>query len=115
MNLHKINIKKYLKIQFQRWTITFFQFPEQARLKYENDVGRKFFNKVMAKRKAKKKPGKAPSPSVPRNQDKDKQGCAVSFLMEERGELDPLCERTPAEMKDEYVQPDKEKEDGGQG
>ncbi len=47
--------------------------------------------------------------------DKDKQGCAVSFLNEERGEMDKLCERTPAEQHDEYIQPEKEKEAGGEG
>ena len=48
-------------------------------------------------------------------ENKDKQGCAVSFLNEERGEMDKLCQRTPAEKHEEYIQPEKEKEAGGEG
>ena len=48
-------------------------------------------------------------------EDKSKKGCAVSFLNEERGELDKECERTPEEMQGEYHQPNKEKEAGGEG
>jgi hypothetical protein len=47
--------------------------------------------------------------------DPKTQGCATSFLMEERGEIDKLCGRTPTEKKEEYVQPEKEKEAGGEG
>jgi hypothetical protein len=54
------------------------------------------------------------APSSPAETDKPKQGCAFSFLTEERGEMDKLCERTPAEQHEEYTQPDKEKEAGGE-
>jgi hypothetical protein len=47
--------------------------------------------------------------------DKSKQGCAVSFLNEERGELDKECELTSEERGGEYAQPNKEKEAGGEG
>ena len=57
----------------------------------------------------------APAIPSPVQTDKTKQGCAVSFLTEERGEMDKLCERTSAEEREEYTQPDKEKEVGGEG
>ncbi len=55
------------------------------------------------------------TPKVPAAVDKSKKGCAVSFLNEERGELDEQCERPPEELKEEYHQPSKEKEAGGEG
>lgn len=57
----------------------------------------------------------APAPPLPVETDKSDQGCAVSFLTEERNEMDKLCERTPAEHREEYTQPDQEKEVGGEG
>jgi len=57
----------------------------------------------------------APALLPPVRTDKSKQGCAVSFLTEERNEMDKLCERTPAEQCEEYTPPDKEKEVGGEG
>ena len=54
-----------------------------------------------------------PASSAPA--DSAKQGCATSFLMEERGEIDKLCGRTTTEKKEQYVQPEKEKEAGGEG
>ena len=42
-------------------------------------------------------------------------GCAYSFLTEERDEMDKLCERTPQERREEYTQPEAEKETGGEG
>jgi len=47
--------------------------------------------------------------------DNGKDGCAVSFIMEERGELDKLCERTAAERSESYAEPDNVKESGGEG
>ena len=41
------------------------------------------------------------------------RGCATSFLMQERGEIGGLCPEEP-DPKEEYVQPDKEKEAGGE-
>jgi len=57
----------------------------------------------------------SPAPTSATGKDKMKQGCAVSFLNEERGEMDKLCERTPAEKREEYTQPEEEKEIGGEG
>src|SRR5690242_17107855 len=55
----------------------------------------------------------APASSPPAQEDnKKKQGCALSFLTEERGEMDKLCERTPAEQSEEYTQADQEREAG---
>ena len=45
----------------------------------------------------------------------DTQGCAVSFLMEERGEIGGICSEAQPDPKEEYVQPAKEKEAGGEG
>jgi len=53
--------------------------------------------------------------SSPVEADASKEGCAVSFIMEERGELDKLCERTPAERSESYAEPDNVKEAGGEG
>jgi hypothetical protein len=50
-------------------------------------------------------------PSPPRPAKQPKEGCAPSFVLGERNEMDPLCGGTEP---DEYVQPDKEKEDGGE-
>ncbi len=57
----------------------------------------------------------APALASPVQKHKTKLGCAVSFLTEERNEMDKLCERTPAERREEYTQPDEEKEVGGEG
>ena len=43
------------------------------------------------------------------------RGCAPSFLMEERGELGGICNGAEPDPAEEYVQPDKEKEAGGEG
>ena|SRR5438045_7777855 len=43
------------------------------------------------------------------------QGCASSFLMQERGEMEAACGELQLDPKEEYVQPDKEKEAGGEG
>jgi hypothetical protein len=45
----------------------------------------------------------------------DIQGCATSFLTEKGGELNEACEVTAPQKKDEYVQPEAEKESGGEG
>jgi hypothetical protein len=49
--------------------------------------------------------------SPPRPAKQPKEGCAPSFVLGERNELDPLC---GGSEPDEYVQPDNEKEDGGE-
>jgi hypothetical protein len=45
----------------------------------------------------------------------DTQGCASSFLMQERGEIEGVCGEVQRDPRDEYVQPDKEREAGGEG
>jgi hypothetical protein len=42
------------------------------------------------------------------------EGCPTSFLMQERGEIGGICNEQP-NPKEQYVQPDSEKEDGGEG
>jgi hypothetical protein len=45
---------------------------------------------------------------------RDQEGCATSFIMEERGEIGGICDEQP-NPKEQYVQPDTEKENGGEG
>ena len=60
----------------------------------------------------KNKPSKM-SPSAPPNLGK--AGCGTSFLTGKRNEMDKLCSGTQAATpKEEYVQPDEEKEAGGE-
>jgi hypothetical protein len=47
-----------------------------------------------------------------RKPNQKKRGCAPSFLTQKRNELDEVC---PPDPKEEYVQPDAEKEAGGEG
>ena len=42
------------------------------------------------------------------------EGCATSFIMQERGEMGGICD-LQQDPTEEYVQPDSEKEDGGEG
>jgi hypothetical protein len=44
----------------------------------------------------------------------DQEGCATSFIMQERGEIGGICDEQP-NPTEQYVQPDSEKEDGGEG
>jgi len=43
------------------------------------------------------------------------QGCAISFLLRERGEIGGVCGKVQPDQNKEYVQPEKEKEAGGEG
>jgi hypothetical protein len=52
------------------------------------------------------------SSSVPA--EPEKQGCAVSFLTGEKNEMDKVCGGAQATHPEEYVQPDEEKETGGE-
>lgn len=61
--------------------------------------------------KDKKEPSKKPS-SVPA--ELEKSGCATSFLTSERNEIDKVCGGIQATNPEEYVQPDEEKETGGE-
>jgi hypothetical protein len=49
------------------------------------------------------------------NADAKTEGCATSFIMQERGELGGVCAEVQPDPQEEYVQPDKEKEAGGEG
>jgi hypothetical protein len=44
----------------------------------------------------------------------EKQGCATSFLTGERNEMDKVCGGVQVTHPEEYVQPDEEKETGGE-
>jgi hypothetical protein len=60
----------------------------------------------------KAEPSKMPSSA---STDLEKQGCGTSFLNGKRNETDKLCGGTQAATpKEEYVQPDEEKEAGGE-
>ena len=43
------------------------------------------------------------------------QGCATSFLMQKRGEIGEVCGDAQPDPTEEYVQPEAEKEAGGEG
>ena len=44
----------------------------------------------------------------------EQEGCATSFIMEERGEIGGICGEQP-DPEEQYVRPDSEKEVGGEG
>ena len=46
--------------------------------------------------------------------DVEKRGCAASFLTGERNEIGKVCGEIQAANSEEYVQPDEEKETGGE-
>jgi hypothetical protein len=60
---------------------------------------------------SKKEPNKMPSSVAA---DLEKRGCATSFLTGERDEIDKVCGGIQATKPEEYVQPDEEKETGGE-
>jgi hypothetical protein len=60
--------------------------------------------------KDKKEPSKMPS-SVPAELEKR---CATSFLTSERNEVGRVCGEIQGTNPEEYVQPDEEKETGGE-
>jgi hypothetical protein len=45
----------------------------------------------------------------------DAEGCATSFLMEKRGEIGGPCADVRPNPQEEFVQPDQEREAGGEG
>ena len=55
-----------------------------------------------------------PSAPDPPKTDLKTQGCTTSFLSRERGEIGGACGDLQPDPKEEYVQPDKEKEAGGE-
>ena len=44
----------------------------------------------------------------------NQEGCPTSFILQERGEIGGICNEQP-NPTEQYVQPDSEKEDGGEG
>jgi len=67
---------------------------------------------VMLKSESKMEPNNTHESNLP--VPPGKQGCATSFLTQKRGEMDKACGGVGAEQKEEYVQPDAEKESGGE-
>jgi hypothetical protein len=59
----------------------------------------------------KKEPNAMPS-SV--QAELEKRGCTTSFLTNERNEIGKVCGEIQATNPEEYVQPDEEKETGGE-
>jgi len=47
--------------------------------------------------------------------DPKTRGCATSFLMQKRDEIGEVCGDIEPNPKEEYVQPEEEKEAGGEG
>jgi len=66
----------------------------------------------MLKTDAKIQPDKSTVPPVP--VAPDQQGCAPSFLTEQKNEIGRVCTPTKPASKEEYVQPDEEKDAGGE-
>jgi hypothetical protein len=66
----------------------------------------------MPKNKSKIEPSKMTPADVPA--DSEEQGCATSFLTREKEEIDKGCGAIQPNPKEEYVQPDEEKEAGGE-
>jgi hypothetical protein len=42
------------------------------------------------------------------------EGCATSFIMQQRGEIGSLCAEPQPDPSEEFVQPEKEREAGGE-
>jgi hypothetical protein len=58
---------------------------------------------------------KGSEPNHSAKADPAAQGCATSFILQERGEIGGVCgEVQQPAPKEEYVQPEKEKEAGGE-
>jgi hypothetical protein len=51
----------------------------------------------------------------PAKADPKGQGCATSFILQERGEIGGVCGELQQAPKKQYVQPEREKEAGGEG
>lgn len=56
-----------------------------------------------------------PANQKAKNSDEAKKGCATSFLNLERGEISSPCGPSEPNPEEEYIQPDKEREAGGEG
>ncbi len=69
--------------------------------------------KIQPTTEPKKEPDDTPESTVP--EASGKRGCPTSFLLQKKGEMDKLCGGAGGDVKEEYVQPDTEKESGGEG
>jgi hypothetical protein len=71
---------------------------------------------VMLKTNGKAEPDKSTAPPVPRAVPvaPDQKGCAPSFLTQQKNEIGKVCTPVEPKSKDEYVQPDEEKDAGGE-
>jgi hypothetical protein len=58
-------------------------------------------------------PRKPKKPSVPATPEV--QGCPTSFLAEQKDEMGNVCKPSRPAPKEAYLQPDAEKESGGEG
>lgn len=66
----------------------------------------------MLKSNAKTQPDKSTVPSVPATPDQ--KGCTPSFLTDQKNEIGQVCKPTQPAPKEQYVQPDEEKDTGGE-
>jgi hypothetical protein len=64
----------------------------------------------MLKTNAKGEPDKSTAPPVP--VAADQKGCAPSFLTQQKNEIGKVCTPIEPKSKEEYVQPDEEKDAG---
>jgi hypothetical protein len=67
---------------------------------------------VMLKTNGKKEPEKSAAPPVPVTPDQ--KGCTPSFLTDQKNEIGQVCTPTQPPSKERYVQPDEEKDAGGE-
>jgi hypothetical protein len=67
---------------------------------------------IMLKRKGEAEPKKANESAIPVGSGK--QGCAPSFLTQQKDEIGKVCGPAQQGSKQEYVQPDEEKDAGGE-
>lgn len=67
----------------------------------------------MLKNSGKIEPSKVTPANVLANSEE--KGCATSFLTREKEEMEKGCGAIQPNPKEEYVQPDEEKEAGGEG
>jgi hypothetical protein len=67
----------------------------------------------MVKAKRKIEPIQSAGPAAPAAPGK--RGCTHSFLNQKNNETGEVCTPTQAQLKEEYVQPEEEKESGGEG
>jgi hypothetical protein len=74
---------------------------------------------VMLKTNAKAEPDTSSAPTAPPVSRAvpvapDQKGCAPSFLTQQKNEIGQVCSPVQPESKEEYVQPDEEKDAGGE-